>query len=60
MNFNKILVPVDFSEYSDRAVEYALFLAENYGSEVTLLHSVVLLQEESHEKENLEAFERMA
>lgn len=38
MNFNKILAPVDFSEPSDRAVQYALELAERLEAEITLLH----------------------
>ncbi len=36
----KILVPVDFSERSKRAIQYALPLAEQFGAEVTLLHVV--------------------
>jgi nucleotide-binding universal stress UspA family protein len=36
----KILVPVDFSERSMRALQYALPLAEQFGAEVTLLHVV--------------------
>ncbi len=42
MNFKNILVPVDFSEFSDHAVEHALFLAEQYGSQVTFLHVIVV------------------
>ena len=37
--FNKILVPVDFSERSDAAVEGAITLARN-GSEVRLFHVI--------------------
>ncbi len=33
-----ILCPVDFSETSDRALEYALALAERLGAAVTVLH----------------------
>jgi nucleotide-binding universal stress UspA family protein len=36
----RILVPVDFSERSRRAVQYALPLGEQFGAEVTLLHVV--------------------
>src|ERR1044071_5501203 len=36
----KILVPVDFSERSKRAVQYAIPLGEQFGAEVTLLHVV--------------------
>ncbi|MFN8253219.1 MAG: universal stress protein [Ferruginibacter sp.] len=38
--FNKILVPVDFSTRSKRAVEKAMMLAEEYQCSVTLLHVV--------------------
>lgn len=57
MTFKKILVPVDFSETSDKAVDYALFLAENYGAKVTLLHVVILLQEDIDEEKHLKAYE---
>lgn len=39
----KILVPTDFSEYSDRALEQALDIARQYGAKVYVLH--VLLEE---------------
>jgi nucleotide-binding universal stress UspA family protein len=34
----KILVPTDFSEYSDRALKQALDIAKEYGAEVYVLH----------------------
>jgi nucleotide-binding universal stress UspA family protein len=40
--FTHILVPLDGSEYSERAVEPALSLAEKYGARITLL--TVMLQ----------------
>lgn len=57
MTFKNILVPVDFSETSDRAVDYALFLAEEYRAKVTLFHAVVLMQEDIDEEEHLKAYE---
>ena len=36
--YRKILVPIDFSEYSVKAVEYAIWLAENLHGEIRLLH----------------------
>ena len=36
----KILVPTDFSEYSDKALEQALDIAEQYHAKVFLLHVV--------------------
>ncbi len=35
----KILVPVDFSEYSENAIDYALSLAEKIGGEIRLFHA---------------------
>ena len=33
MGYKKIVVPVDFSDFSDKAVDYAIFLAEKYCAE---------------------------
>ena len=38
--FKKILVPVDFSRQSLKAVEVAVNVAKNFGSEVIVLHAV--------------------
>lgn len=38
MKLEKILVPVDGSEYSERATEYSMSCAQQYNSEVILLH----------------------
>jgi len=38
MNIKNILVPVDFSEYSDAALEYASRLAADMGATLQLLH----------------------
>ncbi|MEJ2536384.1 MAG: universal stress protein [Calditrichia bacterium] len=43
MQPNKILVPIDFSEFSSHALNYAIGLAEKFQSKLTLLHAVVLL-----------------
>jgi nucleotide-binding universal stress UspA family protein len=37
--YKRILCPVDFSEYSDAAVEDAAGLAKAIGAELTLLHA---------------------
>ena len=42
----KILVPTDFSEYSDRALEQALDIGKEYHSTVFLLH---VIHEEVHD-----------
>ncbi len=36
---NKLLVPTDFSENADNALRYAIELANEFGSSVTLLHT---------------------
>lgn len=38
MKVKKILVPVDYSDYSRGAVEHAVWLADQFGAEVHLLH----------------------
>lgn len=38
MTIQLILVPVDFSEYSDRAMDYAIDLASKLDARITLLH----------------------
>ena len=40
IQIQKILVPTDFSESSRHAVDYAVSLAEEFHSEITLLHVV--------------------
>ena len=39
-HIGKILVPVDFSEHSQKALRYALAFATQFGAEVTLVHIV--------------------
>jgi nucleotide-binding universal stress UspA family protein len=39
-SLNRILVPVDFSAHSERAVRYATTLANRFGARVSLLHVV--------------------
>lgn len=59
MKFKKILVPIDFSEFSDNAVEFALLMAERFGADVMLLHTVLLFEQDLNEEEHLEAYERL-
>src|SRR5689334_1014163 len=42
MRFKLILCPIDFSEFSATAYEYALSLAEHYNATVVALHVVEL------------------
>lgn len=46
MKIQKILVPVDFSPYSNRAVELALVWGEKFAAELTLLHVNTLFHEQ--------------
>ena len=55
MTFKKILIPVDFSTCSEKALDYGLYLAEKFCSHVVLFHAVVLMQENADEKEHDEA-----
>jgi nucleotide-binding universal stress UspA family protein len=38
--FSKILVPVDFSEYTDEILEYAEEIAKKFGSSLHLIHVI--------------------
>jgi nucleotide-binding universal stress UspA family protein len=38
--FERILVPLDGSEYSEKAVDYAIGLAKKFSSEIVLVHVV--------------------
>jgi len=59
MKIKHILVPVDFSEFSTKAAEYALFLAEKFCARVTLFHAMVLFKTDIKEKEHLESYEEV-
>ena len=57
MNLKNILVPIDFSDFSDKALEYALQLAENFESSLTILHAIVLFQDDVGEEERVQEYE---
>ncbi len=59
MKMQHILIPVDFSEYSDRAVRYGIFLAEQLIAKVTLFHAITLFQEDIGEEVHLEEYEKL-
>ena len=40
IDFERILHPTDFSDYSDEALEYACGLAEQFGAELHLMHVI--------------------
>ena len=60
MQFEKILIPVDFSDFSQTAVDYGLFLAEKYCSQVTLFHAMVLFREDVNEEAHFHTLEKVA
>ena len=43
--FSRILVPIDFSAHSDRALEWAIELASRYGASLHLVHAMHLPDE---------------
>jgi len=57
MTFKNILIPVDFSDFSDKALEYALHLAEKFSARITLFHAVVLFQDDVGEEQRLQDYE---
>ncbi len=59
MQPNTILVPIDFSEFSSNALNYAISLAEKFQSKLTLLHAVVLFEDDVNEEERLQEYEEL-
>jgi nucleotide-binding universal stress UspA family protein len=59
MAFKNILVPVDFSEFSECAVEYAMFLAKEFSARITLLHAILLYHDDIDEEEHMQAYEKI-
>lgn len=60
MNPSKILVPVDFSPFSDYAADFAIFLAQMYNSKITLFHTVVMFESEVDEENHVKQLEQLA
>jgi nucleotide-binding universal stress UspA family protein len=58
MKIKKMLVPVDFSEFSNRAASYAINLSERFNAEITLLHVVTLFHEDVKEESLLKNYEK--
>ncbi len=55
----KILVPVDFSKYSEKALEVAAALAKRHGSEIIAVHMMGLSDAVITREESKEVFEAM-
>lgn len=58
MKIEKILVPVDFSEFSDRAVKAAIQLGEKFDAQIALLHVITLFHEDVDEETRLKNYEK--
>lgn len=48
IHLKKILFPTDFSRCAQQALDFALFMAEQYGAELHMLHAIVLHEEDPH------------
>jgi nucleotide-binding universal stress UspA family protein len=57
MQFKNILVPVDFSDFSYKAVDFAIRVGEHYGSDLTLMHVLTMFQEDSAEISRFQGLE---
>ena len=51
----KILLPVDGSSFSERAGEYAVFLAKNLGAQMVVMHIIKVGATEKLELENIDS-----
>ncbi len=60
MKINKILVPVDYSEFSDQAVEYAIQLGVKFGAAIEIIHVITLFQDDLNQEEWLSNYEDRA
>ncbi len=58
MDVKKILLPLDFSEFSEKALEFAIGISTKFDIHLTLLHVVVLFQDDIDESERLEQYEK--
>lgn len=57
MTVQHILVPLDFSEFSNKALDYALDIAEKFQSQITLFHAIVLFHDDVDEEQRLQEYE---
>ncbi len=57
MKPKKILVPVDFSSFSEATTRHALAWAQKYGAEVTLFHVIVMYEADVNEEVHLHQLE---
>jgi nucleotide-binding universal stress UspA family protein len=57
MSIERILVPIDFSDGSTKALDYAIFLAKKFDSEITLLHTITLSRGDINEIDGLKSYD---
>lgn len=57
MELENILVPVDFSEFSKIALEFSLEIAQKFNSRITIIHAVVLFEDDIDEEEKMQEHE---
>lgn len=52
MQVRQILIPIDFSDYSDQALRWGISLARKYGAQLLLLHVIPEVLEEVSARES--------
>ncbi|MGH8067830.1 MAG: universal stress protein [Candidatus Entotheonellia bacterium] len=52
MQLKQILIPIDFSDYSDQALRWGVSLAQKYGARLLLLHVIPEVLEEVSARES--------
>ena len=52
MQLKQILIPIDFSDYSDQALRWGISLAQKYGAQLLLLHVIPEVLEEVSARES--------
>ena len=52
MQLKQILIPIDFSDYSDQALRWGVSLAQKYGAQLLLLHVIPEVLEEVSARES--------
>lgn len=59
MKIEHILVPVDFSQFSEIVIHYAFQIALQYGARLTIFHAVILFQDDVDEEQRLDEYQQL-
>ncbi|OPX32748.1 hypothetical protein B1H10_07065 [candidate division KSB1 bacterium 4484_188] len=59
MKIEHILVPVDFSQFSEVVIHYAFQIALQYSARLTLFHAVILFQDDVDEEQRLDEYQQL-